>query len=63
MTTVGIFLKHAPRCGRALERVGALLVVGGLSGAAVVFYLHACLSVAQLQQFSPDQLVRAFTGV
>jgi hypothetical protein len=62
MTTVGIFLKCAPRCSRALERIGALLVVAGLSGAAVVFYLYVCLSVTQLQQLSPDQLVRAFTG-
>ena len=64
MTTVGIFLKYAPRCDRALERIGALLVVAaGLSGAAVVFYLQACLSMTQLQQVSPDQLIRAFTGV
>jgi len=63
MTTVGIFLKYAPRCGRALERIGALLVVAGLSGAAIVFYLQACVSLTQLQQVSPDQLIRAFTGV
>ncbi len=63
MTIFGTFLHHLPRCRRTLERIGASLVLAGLSAAAVAFYFYACLCMAQLQQLGPDQLMRAVSGI
>ncbi len=63
MTTAQVLPTSVARCRKFLEQAGIFLVLGALSGASIAFYLYACGWIARLQQMSPDQLVRAFTGV
>ena len=62
MTAVGIFLGRVPRMERVVQQIGVSLALACMFAAAVAFYLYAYLSVVQLQQISPDQLLRALSG-
>jgi hypothetical protein len=62
MTATKILLVSIPRCQRIISQIGAWLVLGAVSAASLVFYLYTCLSLARLQQLSPDQLARAVLG-
>ncbi len=62
MSATRIFLIGVPRCRHIMSQVSACLILGAVSVASIAYYLYACLSLAQLQQISPDQLAKAVLG-
>jgi hypothetical protein len=62
MATAACFLFDIPRYQRVLRHIGVALTLAGLSGVGVTFLLYAYMSLWQLQQMSPDQLIRALSG-
>jgi len=63
MTTVRIFLRQAPKWRGILDQLATSMVLAGFTAAATTFYYYACLSITRLQHLSPEQFLRALTGL